>query len=624
MATTRKKNTAVAVDGFSVEDFYVFQDAETVADGLLATREITAAVCGEPMHAPEEELLNRLKTETLEDFLATEARYSIGNYALVQREGNLCRIITSPGYCGGYVYAREGTVSVGTLLVDVLAGVPGEVQMHPFGVSFYLNYAPGSNFNQLPLSTMFWYVKRLAPGSILEFENGQLVRHRSYLMMEGRRAAPGTFNQAMEEMSAALARYFKRKSKTKAALMFSGGVDSLILYLMLREILDPADIRVFTMGYSSTNGPERALPIAKVLGMNLELVPALIQQSAKGEAALKKMMKQDLITFQAPHLSLIDMDLSDTVVFHGQNFDALANIHMEVLQETQELGYYSAPARRLAHTENRVLRQTKAFMGNMQLTDAYLEDERMQMLTAQYYSEIRSNTTPDPEPGRDGVLRGMVSSQYPNLLSPAKYPFPQVRELDKEIKLLRSYCPEIDESPRNAVDMARYLTYTQIAAKRATTFPMGKGTRLFFAAMSGPITSYFLGKPRGMSYASQPKQEIYAYAKAKAGMPYRDLIKGDGKKISKHEAAGKRSNEAMLKRSLNMIKPENSKVLKSIPSPKATTFITGIYSELSEAYQKGGTSGAQPSVYQVQLGLRVMNLEALLQEVDRRKRARAK
>ena len=52
---------------------------------------------------------------------------------------------------------------------------------------------------------------------------------------------------------------------------------------------------------------------------------------------------------------------------------------------------------------------------------------------------------------------------------------------------------------------------------------VGPNTDLCMPANSGPLMSYFLGRPRGLYEANQPKREIYAYVRQATGRSYRVL-----------------------------------------------------------------------------------------------------
>lgn len=587
----------------SIHNFLVWSDQSSLRTS--APREGGWTVFGEPMHASPEELVERLYTWSMDDFLASEARTSVGNYVLVSMDGDVLRVVTSPSYSGGYIYHGDGLISVGTDLARVLSRLASEPQMDPRGLSFYLDYAPRSNFNQLPLTTMFKDVQRVPPGSLIVADSSRIRTFRSFL--NDARERPASFNQAMDETMQSVGNFFERNPDQKAAVMFSGGVDSLAIYLGIREKLGKENTKLYTMMHSSSNGPDRALPVAASLEATVTLVDNTIYEKNDALQKILILMDSDITSFSAPHLSFLGMDLDNTIVFSGQNFDALANIHMEILQETQEVGYYSAAAKRIAHTDNREQRQQRAFMKNLSLTDAYIGDPYFQKLTVEYFTGLSSNASPDPRPGKDGILRGLLSSQFPNILSKTKHPFNQVQQLDEEISLFRKYIGEVDD--RAEVDLMRHLTYSHFSNKRITSVELGLNVRSILLAMSGPVTSYFLGRPRGLTEASQPKREIYAYAKRHCGMPYRQMIK-TAPTQNVTNAAGRNADERvafMLNSIKESLDPDNSSILRGLNDPKAYAFVSRVYTNLFEAIQRNTASS-----FQKQLAIKIYNLEAVL------------
>jgi len=574
-------------------------------------------IYGDPLHCTDEELIKKFKKLSIEDFLISEARYAIGNYILIEKDNVSCSIVASPGYAGGYVFTGENQVIVSTILSSLLANISDDIKMDPFGLSFYLNYAPQSNFNLLPFTTMFKNVFRVPSGTYLKITNGKLISNQSYLILRNKIEPPKNFAAAMDELTVSLRNYFRKNNNKKIALMFSGGVDSLILYLTLREAVGKEKIRLYTMEHSTTNGPARALSVAKSLGVDIEIITDEIYEDGKIYKKVSKMMENDILAFKAPHLAFLNMNLKDTIVFHGQNFDAIANIHMEVLQETHEVGYLSPAGMRIANTENRINRQRNAFLKNLQLTDAYLEDSIFQKLTVDYFKAQRKNLKIDPDPSANGILRGLISSQLPNLLSPSKYPFNQVEYLNKELILFDQYLVFSKSEIRTKVDMIRYLTYSCLANKRATTFALSEATRPLFLAMSGPVLSYYLGRPRGLSYASQPKREIYAYAKKLSKQPYRTLIKRDitgDKRIRKRDPE-KSEPYALIEESLQLINPNVSLVLKAIKDKKTLDFVKNLYQSIYDILSSDDQT--QVTRYQKNLAIRMINLEKIMYTANR-------
>ena len=572
-------------------------------------------IFGCPIHLSGEALKSRFDSNSIEEFLRLEARHSVGNYVICSLSRGVLRVIASPGYSGGYLYCEEGALSVGSMLSPVLGCMPSTPKMDPFGACLFLSHAPKSNFNQLPLRTMFADVSRLPPGSYLEVRASGKAQFRNYLCDPDRHEAPLTFYRAMNETMASVAGFYERNPSMKAALMFSGGVDSLAIYLGLREVLGAANITLYTMEHSPSNGPERAFPAAEALQAKLEFVSNEVFSDGSIFEKIRENMTLDLPAYGAPHVALMNQDMSDTILFHGQNFDALANIHMEVLQETHEVGYLTAAGKRIAYSEMREARQNSAFLKNLQLTDSYLEDDRFQSLSVDFYMDQRPGLFADPEPGRRGVLRGLLSSQYPNLLSHSKYPMDQVASLDKEIALFDEYIGAASGDIRMSVDMMRYLTYTQLANKRIAGFDVRPNTRPMFLAMSGPLTSYYLGRPRNLAEASQPKREIYAYARQLAGIPYRKLILSKKKQNYRSSVTSEDRVNMMLHSSFGTLDLQNSAVIEAIENGPAKKYVRKLYDSTTKACtpKSDDFNSVGGSMFQRQLALKFINLEKIMQ-----------
>ncbi|TNF23433.1 MAG: hypothetical protein EP318_00210 [Rhodobacteraceae bacterium] len=572
-------------------------------------------IFGCPLHLSAEDLKSRFDSNSIDDFLRLEARHAVGNYVICALSRGVLRVIASPGYSGGYLYCEDGALSVGSMLSPVLGCMPTAPRMDAFGACLFLSHAPKSNFNQLPLRSMFSDVSRLPPGSYLEVRASGKAQFRNYLCDPDRLEPPLTFYRAMNETMVSVAGFYERNPGMKAALMFSGGVDSLAIYLGLREVLGAENIALYTMEHSASNGPERAFPAAEALKANLEFVSNDVFADGTIFEKIRENMTMDLPAYGAPHVALMNRDMSDTILFHGQNFDALANIHMEVLQETHEVGYLTAAGKRIAYTETRDARQKSAFLKNLQLTDSYLEDDRFQALSLDFYLEQRPGLIADPEPGRRGVLRGFLSSQYPNLLSRSKYPMDQVSSLNREIAIFDEYIGQAASGDiRMSVDMMRYLTYTQLANKRIAGFEIGPNTRPMFLAMSGPLTSYYLGRPRNLAEASQPKREIYAYARQLAGIPYRKLIVA--KKKSKHRSSVTSEDRVnmMLHASYDTLDLQNSAVIDAVDNSAAKKYLRKLYDSTTKACAPGSDdfNSVGGSMFQRQLALKFINLEKII------------
>lgn len=593
-----------------VDDFLTVQ---TPAD---MPRERSCRIFGPPMHSTRSVTLRRYTSDPLDSFLAREARHSIGNYLLVDTGPGFCRIVTAPGFCGGYFLARDGVFAAGTLLAPVLSHMPGGVEMDPFGLCFFLSRAPQSNFNQLPFSTMFRDLYRLPPGAVLEFRNGEVTANYSYMTRSPRLEPPRSFESAIKEISDRLGDHYQRTGADEVGVMFSGGVDSLIVYLALRRTFPADKIRCFTVEHSKSNGPERAWPIARHLGFDLEVIPESTWAETEVKQATVDMMRRDLVGTRSPHMALLGKELQGLDLLHGQNMDALVNIHMEVLQANLELAYLSRSKVRTVKSLEGNNRQYTAFIGNLQFTDQYLEDVGFQRLSLDFYAQQHAPAEPDPEPGPEGNLRGMISHQFPNLLSPGDYPQDQMSHLDREVALFRDHAGET-LSPRMALDMIRYLAYCHLAGKRLATLPVGEGdTRPVLMAMSGPLLSYYLGKSRTMRDASMPKREVYGLTAKLAGQSYRKLTAGRGPNVKRERNLSSMGD--IIQENQPMLKTARSRVLAAIGDAETMSYVRPIYEAINR-----GDDQPRPTNFQLGQGVKLLNLELVLETADRLRAERA-
>lgn len=581
-----------------VEDFLVFRSPNS------GISERVSRIFGAPMSSTRNLTLRHYADRELTEHLAQEGRFSIGNYVLLDNGPKFCRIITSPGYCGGYVYAKNGFFVAGTTLVDVLRKIPAPLKMDPFGLSVFLSQARHSNFHQLPFSTMFEGVYRLPPGAVIEFEEGEIKANYNYMSMASRLTPPWSFESAMREVSARLGEHYRRSGVDKVGLMFSGGVDSLIIYLGLREYFPAEKIRCFSVEHSQSNGPPRALPIAERLGFELEFVPETVWHETAVVSNTIEMMKKDLTGTRSPHLALMASDLHDIDLLHGQNMDALVNIHMEILQTNLDVGLLSRSRAHSVKTLEGVNRQLSSFVGNLQLTDAYLEDEAFQRISADFYALKHSPAKPDPQPGKDGMLRGMISHQFPNILSPSDFPSDQMTGLNRELALFREHAGH-DLSPRMALDMIRYLAHCQIAGKRLSSLPVGQNSRSVLVPMSGPLLSYYLGKPRDLRDASMPKREIYGLATKLAGSRYKELTAGRGPNIKRKRDLS--SLREIVRQCRGLVGSGASRVLAAIDDEATLAHVTKIYENVLRDTDLDNLSN-----FQVSQAIKLLNLELIL------------
>lgn len=565
-------------------------------------------IFGDPMHKSRKKLLQEYGQQPLEDYLAAEARNGIGNYVLLDQSGDGLRIVTAPGYCGGYFCARDGRFVAGSTLSAVLSDLPGTVEMDPFGICFWFSYAPQSNFNQMPFTTVFKDVFRLVPGAVLEMRNGRVIENYSYLSRPSPLKKPISFESAFKDVMAQLARYYGSRGTNKIGVMFSGGVDSLLIYLGLRWKMGVERIRNFSVEFSGSNGPSRAVPVSNQLDIDLEILPETTWDRPEVQAGIIDMMRQEVISARSVHLALLGQDLTDTDLLHGQNMDALVNTNMTILHANHELGFLSRAKTRSIKTKAEKVLQYEAFLTNLQFTDAFLEDPDFQRRTMDFFAHVQGVADTDPEPGLDGILRGMISRQYPNLLSQGDYPHDRMTYLNRELDLFKAHVGS-GLSPRMSLDMVRFLTYSHLANKRLATLPVGRNSRSVLVAMSGPLLSYYLGRPRNLLDASVPKREVYDLCRRLAGETYRKLRAGPT--VDEVKTLSMAAMQKMVRDHLAYLNPETSRVLAAVTDAETRSYVTQVYESLWAVLQDGDAD--QITTFQWGRCLRVLNLELIME-----------
>lgn len=574
---------SLSVDSVSiVQDFRI----RKVEDLSLPSCGSRVTIYGDPMHIDENALVTQYRRDSLKEFLAKEARYSIGNYVLVEESDDFCRMITAPGYCGGYFYTKDKRIVAGTHLSAVLSAQKDKIEMAPFGLSFFVNYTANGCFQQLPFSTMFKHVSRIPPAIILEFERGTVVSYSSYLLASSVLPPPASFEAAIDEVTDGMARYYER-SETFPSIMFSGGGDSLILYLALREKMDPKDIRVFTMHHSQhsiTNGPMRAIPIAEKLNFEVEYLSDDYLESENVGNFVKSMMQKDIPNGRGPHLAFADHVVPKSDILHGQNMDTIINIKMLVMHANLEKGYLSKEMLDGQKTDAQELLQYRTFVRNLQYTDVYSHDKEFQELFLPFYKSMTTNTIPDPDPGGEGVFRGMISSQEPNLLIQDRFPFDQMTHLDSEVARFKTFAGEKALDPDYGTDLLRHFTWSHLANKRISSFALPGGSRTFPPATAGAFSSYYIGRKRTAATASHPKKELYDLIKKKSGgIPYTQLFSGktEPEKWKKDNS----NDDPVVRNNMRYINPDDSAVLDSISEPLIRNHVEEIYRSVEKSCQ---------------------------------------
>lgn len=490
-------------------------------------------------------------------------------------------MITSTSYCGGYFHQDSTGVRIGTTLKSVL---PKKPVFDEFGLCFFLTPNPKTAFGQMPLTTVFKNIYRIPPASVYEFKNGEKAQSYLYLSYSRHTTLPLSFEEAVLEVAEKMTKHFK-KENIKPVLFFSGGADCLALYLAFEHFMGKNNIRVITMQTlgkrSKSNGHERAVPVARNCGMTLEILPDNSVSSESVSKLVASMMHEDIVGTLSPHLALEDYRI-DSPIIHGQNMDAVALTSMDAIQFNLEKGYLT-DAILPKINEKTELRQYKAFVNNLVATEEFLNDTQFQKTSAKSFAK-QFGGIPDPEPGRAGILRGLLTNQYPNVLPYPKRPASHCRMIDaanREVDLYKNFVNKVDIVGQRTADVARFCTYSAIASKRLTTFSISSGGRPELLALSAPISSYFIGKKKGLLEASQPKREIYDFIQKMTGKKYSELViqNAEDRKFLDTLETSERGEDRLLLNQSAHLKIEKLKILDCIEDLKIKNNISGLLHE---------------------------------------------
>lgn len=551
------------------------------------------SVVGEPYHAAPERLVDRYRDEPLPEFLAGEARDSCGDYAVVDPRGEVTRLVTSPGYAGGYIYEPGGRGEhgpagplVATELGDLLERLPGkppafdERVLERYVAEGYRGSA------HLPLATVFEDVTRLPPASHVELAREGVTAFRTYLPGPRR---PGTFGEAIE---AAVEHY----EDEDVALLFSGGADSTALYAALRATQRTGSCRLMAVETGpGENSVESARSVAASLDAPLEVYDygwpfedeALVER-------IERCLGRDLVDPIEPHYALaLGIDGVDRVL-SGHNFDQVATVDMR---------QPDVPRHWAVLLRGNVRPTVFGVARNAQYTDAYIDCPFLRRL----YGAIVPGLAGDGvgwDRSIEGYLAGMLSTSVPNLVDRND------DWLAGEVRAYREYAGRVP--PRTLVDLLNYHWKLQYWNAVYRTVPAGMPP-VDLPSNWGPFLSYYFGRRRGLRAAVSPKPEIHRYVSDRTGRSHRELKYGSFRSARRQrtdrERSGRRLRSRLLERNRERLAPERSAAIPWVRSDSLSTDLDRIYAEVHERVGRRASHG------ELERAHRLLNLELLLDRV---------
>ena len=169
-----------------------------------------------------------------------------------------------------YYAIRNGTVWFGSEMRPVLAGLPERPDVDPVSLNLFLRY----RYTPSP-RTIFKGVEKLAPGSMLIVEGGQVRRERWYRYTPVPFERPKRPDDAAHELLELYRGAVKRHliSDVPVGILLSGGLDSGLLLALMNEHGGPWP--AYTVGYGVSYEDDEladAAETARILGARHETV----------------------------------------------------------------------------------------------------------------------------------------------------------------------------------------------------------------------------------------------------------------------------------------------------------------------------------------------------------------
>jgi asparagine synthase (glutamine-hydrolysing) len=146
-----------------------------------------------------------------------------------------------------YYAVRDGSVWFGSEMRPVLAALGQRPEVDPVALNLFLRY----RYTPSPL-TIFKGIEKLAPGTMLVFENGSVRRERWYRYIPTPFSTPKAEDDACEELTQLYRDAMRRHliSDVPVGLLLSGGMDSGLLLALMNEHGGPWP--AYTVGYGES------------------------------------------------------------------------------------------------------------------------------------------------------------------------------------------------------------------------------------------------------------------------------------------------------------------------------------------------------------------------------------
>jgi hypothetical protein len=362
-------------------------------------------------------------TERIDSFLAWSLD-TAGPWVLIDPLEKV--IITSPGWPGGYIDFE--TLMASTDIQPVLSrrSEQGKKLLHGPATRRYLSPANPNGTYSFPLQSPFHNIKILGGGCLVQYDKGvvssYLSRARSFVGDDS-----PSFEGAMLETAS--------RCTEPVTLMFSGGKDSLAIYLALEEASseDLSAVYVKQDGLVSGGKFSQARHIASEYGISLTLVEP-DGGWAFGDSStwdrLHDLLTTTLANPVAPHHAVSQGPKN--VLVDGQNMDAMLSMDMpKPPQSYPSLKNLMWWARHIMSYLPRSIRYTDLFFRSKIFRRAV----RLAEKSAKLALCARGKGTP---PLRDtsfrGILKSLMSKELPGSAKSAPKAYAEAKKIEKIIQ----------------------------------------------------------------------------------------------------------------------------------------------------------------------------------------------
>ena len=565
---------------------------------ILKNKEKKVCIFGNSFHLTKKELHDKYLNNSIEDFLSFEAANSIGNYLIFDKINY--NIITSIGYCGGYIYQNKNIIQCSTLLSNILKNI-GYNNLE-INKNRLIRFLEKPIQEMLPISTIFENIERILPAMVIHISNENIYRY-----VYPFKYINNTYNEINFSFSSALDKVIKLITKNGCInnyeIMFSGGIDSsaLALSFLKSTSYNKINFTNFDYGNRSTNTPERGRIVSQLLNIQTNKVDFL-KKHENNTFLIKTIeyeMENDFVNLLNPHRGYTKIINKDSLIISGQNFDAMSIINMKRYQSSffRRILLLFKQNIRIKEKIKFIIKILHDIKHNYQFVDKKLNKKN------KIYRQNNSRST--NKYNIEGIILGMISTGKPFLVN-KKYHYIENRELNKILKLNKS------KSKRNTLDLIHYINYQSNTNKQIATFKNYNGIEVVLPAMTGPIMNYYIHKSRTIQDAINPKREIYKYFRRESGYNY-NLLFDKLQDIKFKEKPSKKVIFKLLVKNKDKFNYKHSYLISLINDKETQEYLKLKYSDAYNLSDKKMTYD-NPTV---NFANKILNIELLLRNIDK-------